>query len=279
MRQPRRMAMMQVPDLQLTLMMLMLAGLLLLVMHVGVFCRRFVKTDPATVGSGQLLVGSLSLLSLLIGFTFSLSLHRNDQRRDLLLEEPMRSGHSIARCSNWLSPIGQCWRMAFMPMRTAELEFVKARTFDQGEMAARVMAKRERLNQIVVEVVPRSGNNVVQGHILTGTTRLFDAGSRMEAISFSHVPLRVYFMLVFFSSASAFVMGISINDRLKGLLLPAALWCALVAVAMATIVDLDAPHLGTLKTNPRPLEMAVERTAPDISGRQLRHNRSAVWWA
>lgn len=47
------MAMMQVPDLPLTLMMLMFAGLLLLVMHAGVFCRRFVKTDPATVGSGQ----------------------------------------------------------------------------------------------------------------------------------------------------------------------------------------------------------------------------------
>lgn len=53
----------------LWLMTLLFALVLLGAMAAGMRLRRFVGTDPTIVGSGQLIFGTVSILSLLIGFT------------------------------------------------------------------------------------------------------------------------------------------------------------------------------------------------------------------
>jgi hypothetical protein len=243
---------------------ILFAGLLLIIMAIGARLRRFVSVDPASVGSGQLIFGAFSVLSLMVGFTFSLALNRHDQRRDLLLEE----SNAIRALHRTLVHVEEPGRSEISAALSAyakgRLAFVESNLLIQEDMAAPRAAEREQLNQVVAAVVPVSETGVNQAQVLAAATRILDAGTRMDAVTMAHVPPRVILMLVLLSTGCALVIGISIADKLPALWLPATLWSLLLSLALFTIVDLDAPHWGSIRLDSGPLLTAVQVTsAPD----------------
>jgi hypothetical protein len=243
---------------------LLFAGFLLLAMGIGARLRRFVAVDPATVGSGQLIFGAFSVLSLMVGFTFSLALNRHDQRRDLLLEE----SNAIRALHRTLVHVEEPGRSEISAALSAyakgRLALVETNLLGQEDMVAARTAERERLNQVVVTVVPVSDTGVNQAQILAAATRILDAGTRMDMVIRAHVPPRVILNLIFLSTGCALVIGISIADRLPSLWLPATLWAVLLSLALFTIVDLDATHWGSIQLDSGPMQTAVRVTsAPD----------------
>lgn len=249
-------------ELPIAMFTLLAAAFLFAAMRAGARLRRFVAVDPASGASGQLVVGTFALLSLLIGFTFSMALNRNDQRRDLVLEE----SSAIRALHRTLQSLDDADRVpatvALHDYARGRLAFAEARAFNQEAVAERLARQREALNSIVSRLAARDEvKGIVQ--IQAAATRVLDSGARMEMISLAHVPLRVYLMLVIFSTSCAAMIGMSLADRLQALWLPAVLWCALVSIALATIVDLDAPHWGDIRLNAKPLQYAVRATTPD----------------
>lgn len=240
---------------------ILFAGVLIISMVLGTWLRRFVAVDPATVGGGQLIFGTFSILSLLVGFTFSLALNRHDQRRDLLLEEA-NAIRALHRTLVHVEEPGQAEiASALNDYAKGRLAFVQSNLFGQEAQQAARAKEREQLNKVVANVVPRSDTGVNQAQILGVATRILDAGARMDMISFAHVPARVGLMLYLLSTGCALVIGISIGDRLKGVWIPAIVWSLLLSLALFTIVDLDAPHWGSIRLDPSPLETAVRVTS------------------
>lgn len=237
------------------------AMVLMLSMAIGRWLRRFVSVDPATVGSGQLVVGAVSLLSLLVGFTFSLALNRHDERRNLLLEE----ANAIRALHRSLVHVEEPGRTeigdALEGYARGRLAFVQSNLFDQEAQQGVRSVERERLNQVVAEVVPRSHTGVNQAQILVAATRILDAGTRMEMAMLSHVPARVVLVIYMLSTGSALLIGLSLGGHLRQLWLAAAIWSVLLSIALFTIVDLDAPHWGSIRLDTGPLEVAVRTTA------------------
>jgi hypothetical protein len=236
-------------------------------LYVGTLLRRYVPIDPATVGSGQLLTGSLATLSLLIGFTFSLALNRHDERRDLLLEE----SNAIRELHRALVHVEEPGRSeigdALAAYAKGRLAFVSTDLFRQEELEDARAAERERLNRVVTDVVPQSDTGISQSQILASATRILDAGSRMEQVMLAHVPPRVVLVLFLLATGSAVMIGVSIGPVLAKLWLPALLWSFFMSIVLFTIVDLDAPHWGSIQLNSRPLQTAVRVTnAPDGKG-------------
>jgi hypothetical protein len=240
---------------------LLFAGLLLLTMAGGARLRRFVAVDPASVGSGQLIFGAFSVLSLMVGFTFSLALNRHDQRRDLLLEE----SNAIRALHRTLVHVEEPGRSEISAALSAytkgRLAFVGSNLLNQEDMAPARAAEREQLNQVVATVVPVSDTGVNQAQVLAAATRILDAGTRMDAVTLAHVPPRVILMLILLSTGCALVIGISIADKLPAVWIPASLWALLLSLALFTIVDLDAPHWGSIQLDSGPLQTAVKVTS------------------
>lgn len=243
---------------------LLFAGLLLVSLMFGTWLRRFVAVDPATVGGGQFIFGTFSILSLLVGFTFSLALNRHDQRRDMLLEE----ANAIRALHRTLVHVEEPGRAEIAASLAAyaqgRLLFVQSNLLKQEAQLEDRVREREQLNQVVANVVPRSDTGVNQAQILAVASRILDAGTRMDAISFAHVPPRVALMLTLLSCGCALVIGISVGDKLGSLWIPAIVWTLLLSLVLFTIVDLDSPHWGSIRLDPAPLESAV-RIVTDYS--------------
>lgn len=241
---------------------LLFAGLLFAAIYVGHRLRRFVGVDPATVASGQLIFGTVSILSLLVGFTFSLALNRHDLRRDLVLEESnaMRAMHrSLVHVEE---PGRSLIAAALITYANGRLAFVRANLLEQEALAPRLMRERENFNSVVANVVPISNSGMNQAQMLAHATRILDAGTRMDVISMAHVPARVVLMLILLSTGSAVVIGISIGDKWSMLLLPIAIWCILLSMALFTIVDLDSTRWGSIRLDVTPLENALRALIP-----------------
>lgn len=242
---------------------LLFAGLLFAAVRLGAWLRRHVGTDPATVASGQLIFGAVSVLSLLIGFTFSLALNRSDLRRDLVLEE----SNAIRAMHRALVHVSEPDRaeisLALKTYTKGRLAFVHGNLIEQQAMEARLLSERDHLNRVVASIAPISKTGMSQLQVQGYATRILDAGTRMDMISSAHVPLRVVLMLVLLSSGAAVMVGISIGERWSSLVLPVAMWSLMLAMALFTIVDLDSPQWGSIRLDARPLENAMNAlTAP-----------------
>jgi hypothetical protein len=246
---------------------LLFALMLMASMAAGMRLRRFVGTDPASVGSGQLIFGTMSILTLLVGFTFSLALNRHDQRRDLVLEE----ANAIRALHRMLVHVEEPGRTQISDTlgtyAKGRLAFMESNVIVQEETQADRVREREHLNEVVATVVPRSDTGMNQAQILATATRILDAGTRMEAAMLAHVPGRVVLLLVLLSTGCSVIVGISIADRLPSLWLPAAIWSLLLSAALFTIVDLDATRWGSIQLNTAPMRSALQ--AIDSSGQQL----------
>lgn len=247
----------------LWLVTLLFAGILYGAVHLGARLRRHVGTDPATVASGQLIFGTVSVMSLLVGFTFSMALNRSDLRRDLVLEE----SNAIRAMHRALVHVAEPDRTEIaVSLRTytkGRLDFVRSNLIEQQAMEARLLAERDDLNRVVANAAPVSKTGVNQSQVPGYATRILDAGTRMDMISNAHVPPRVVLMLVLLSTGSAVVIGISIGDRISSLRLPITIWSLILAMALFTIVDLDSPQWGSIRLDARPLENAMRAlTAP-----------------
>ncbi len=249
------------PFLPLWVLTLLFSGLLLLSLVIGAWLRRFVAIDPATVASGQLVIGIVTIFTLLVGFTFSLALNRHDQRRDLVLEE----ANSIQALHRTLVHVDQPGRReighALHAYTQGRLEFVQSNLFKQEAQLEARARERAQLNDVVANVVPRSTTGVSQSEVLRLATRILDAGARMDMISFAHVPKRVILLLVLLPTGSALAIGIAIGDRIQSLWLSAIIWSFLISLALFTVIDLDSSHWGSIRLKPGPLERAVQVTS------------------
>lgn len=241
------------------------AGLLLLSFFVGSRLRRFVAIDPATVAAGQLVVGIVTVFTLLVGFTFSLALNRHDQRQDVLLAE----SNSIRALHRTLAHVGQPGRAeigtALHAYAQGRLKFAQSNLFDQEAQLDKRAKERERLSDVVTNGAPRSDADVSQTEMLHLLTSVLDAGTRMDMIALAHVPARVILLLVLLPTGSAMVIGMAIGDRIQGLWFSATIWSSLVSLALFTIVDLDSTHWGSIRLDHGPLERAVRATS-DLGG-------------
>lgn len=248
----------QLTQVPLWLLTLLFAVVLLASMAAGMRLRRFVGTDPATVGSGQLIFGTISILSLLVGFTFSLALNRHDQRRDLVLEE----ANAIRALHRVLVHVEEPGRTqisgALGAYAKGRLAYMESNLIVQEATQAARLREREYLNEVVATVVPVSDTGMNQAQVLASATRILDAGTRMEALMLAHVPARVVLLLVLLSTGCAVVIGISIADRLPTLWLPAAIWSLMLSMALFSIVDLDAPRWGSIQLNTDPMKSALK---------------------
>ncbi|WP_416908981.1 MAG: hypothetical protein ACMVO5_05055 [Polymorphobacter sp.] len=247
--------------LPLWVLTLLFAAVLLASVVIGSRLRAYVTVDPATAGSGQLLIGLVTVLSLLLGFTFSLALNRHDQRRDLLLEE----ANAIQALHRTLVHVAQPGRAeigtALHAYTRGRLMFVQSNLFAQAAQLEARQQERARLNAVVAKVVPRSDTGVTQAQILIAATRILDAGARMDMMSLEHVPARVVLVLHLLSTGAALVIGISIGEKLRGLWLPTTIWSLLLSLVRFTIVDLDTSQWGSIRLNRAPLENAARITA------------------
>lgn len=201
---------------------------------------------------------AVSLLALLIGFTFSMSLNRYDNRQALVLEET--------------AAIGALWqRLPLLPPpQRAEMETLTRGYADQRlayfssgidrDTALRADQAADDLTQrmwdIVRDMSAANDQPLIARMLMDNLTRIDDAAWRREALGHQHVPGLVIDLLVIFSFFTAISMGFT-APRDKRVHPTHLIFFALTGSAIMLMLDLDQPRTGLVRVSQRSMAEVI----------------------
>lgn len=249
------------------------AGLLLLFLasrHVGTVHHRWVlkrhpeRQQPATDSTGYLVSSALALLGLLIGFTFSMAVERYDERRHAVTEEANAISTVYARAGLFSEPIATSLQQAVTRYATDRRDFVAAgeNTIKLDEVAKDTADAQSRIWAIMKAALADTVSAELTTATLTSMNEMFDLASTRQALIEAHIPNMVMAVLIGFAVATAYLLGYGSAHEAQGHNAATTIVFALVAIAIALIIDLDRPRLGFIKIDQDPMERVIVSLTP-----------------
>lgn len=201
---------------------------------------------------------AVSLLALLIGFTFSMSLNRYDTRRELVIEEAAGIGSLWQRIP--LIPQPRQAEMATLVRAYADqrLVYFTYGIDEDTQLRADEAADdiTQRMWEIVREMSKANEVPVIARMLMDNLARIDDAAWRREALGREHVPGLVIDLLVVFSFFTAISMGFT-APRDKRVHPTHLIFFALTGSAIMLMLDLDQPRRGLVRVSQHPMEEVI----------------------
>jgi hypothetical protein len=202
-----------------------------------------------------LLGATLTLLGLIIGFTFSMAVSRYDQRKNLEEEEANAIGTEYIRAG--LLPAADAARvqtllkrylgqriLIYLPPAASGTQQIDAQTAQlQSEMWSSVATPA------MTQPTP------VTALILSGMNDVLNSQGYTRAAWRNRIPTGAWILVVAISIFCNLLVGFSAHKRsiVLFLILPIGL-----SIALFLIADIDAPHHGIIRVRPQNLESLAE---------------------
>ena len=236
--------------------------LLWLSVQIGIFYRRKHKLgEDIREDFGIILPATLTLLGLIIGFSFSMAIGRYDQRKDYEEAEANAIGTEYARADvlpavdaekvrtllrNYLDQ-----RVLFYITRDEEqIRQINARTVQlQSELWSAVLAPAKAQPTPLVALAVSGMNDVLNSQGYT------------QAAFWNRIPIAAWGLMAAIAICCNVLVGYGAReDKAKGTLL--LVLPLLVAIAFSLIADIDSPRRGLIPVKPQNLISLAESLRP-----------------
>lgn len=235
--------------------------LLWLAANVGIYFRQHPPSQQVLIEQDfNLILGAtLTLLGLIIGFTFSMAVSRYDQRKNLEEEEANAIGTEYVR-------------LDYLPPADA----AKARAFLRDYLDQRILyytvRNPQRLRQIdsatsqlqsslwsAVSAPAAARPDPVSALVLSGMNDVLNSQGYTQAAWRNRVPLAAWTLLIVIATFCNLLVGFSAHRRspLLLLILPIAL-----SISFFLIADIDSPRSGVIHVHARNLESLADSLRP-----------------
>lgn len=210
--------------------------------------------DPGT----KFTDASMALLGLLLGFTFSMSLTRHEQRRQSVVSESNAIGDFYTCASLLKAPIGP--RLVEVTRDYAEHKLDITRgTLSEADLdraLQRFNDSHTKMTQLVADAVTE-GTPVTVPLTTTLNALISSEATRLAAYR-DRLPWSILFLLLISSIVPAFLMGkqqgISKVLHLTGTLA----FIFLVTMVILVTLDLNQPGRGTITVSQEPMERLLK---------------------
>jgi hypothetical protein len=196
---------------------------------------------------------TLTLLGLIIGFTFSMSVGRYDQRKNYEAEEANAIGTEAVRLD--LLPAGEA--AGLRPLLRDYLDarilyYVSRDPRTLREDAARTAGLQSRLWSGAVASGQR---DPVTALVIAGMNDVLNRQGYTEAAFANRVPVAAWGLLIVIAVLANGLVGYRAHG--KGILLTIIL-PAVLSISLFLIADIDSPHGGVIRVHPQNLETLAE---------------------
>ncbi len=214
--------------------------------------RRRAKGGSADVEHAQAVQSSLiSILALLMGFTFFMAISRFDLRKSLLVEEANAIGTAYLRTRVLSDTSGEAVRGLLRRYVDARLAFGNA-----GADPTRVAAAEQAAEALHVELwdaavaaVAADSHSLSTAAFMQAINDVIDLQSKRRAAFENHVPEAVLDLLLMSSlfalGAAGFTSGLGARRRF----IPNAALSVIVVLVLVTILDVDRPRRGLIEVS------------------------------
>jgi hypothetical protein len=199
--------------------------------------------------------GTLTLLGLIIGFTFSMAVSRYDQRKIYEEQEANAIGTEYARAS--LLPAADAMRVRTLLKNYLDQRILhyKARNEEQlRHIAARTAPLQTEMWSAVAAPAAAHPTPVV-ALTLAGMNDVLNSQGYAQAAWWNRIPVAAWTLLIAIAIFCNVLIGYGAHGR-SGfilLILPIAL-----SISLFLITDIDSPRGGSIRVHPQNLESLAE---------------------
>ena len=221
--------------------------------------RRFRKTEPDTENYTLLLGAVLSILGLLIGFTFSMAVSRYDMRKNYEEEEANAIGTEWLRLDLLSAERAANAKPLLRDYLDQRILWYRAHTEeDVAKINADTTILQDKL-WLIVSTEARNSQTPVMQLVASGMNDVFNSAGYTQAAWWNRIP-RSAWMLLLVLAASCIVMIGFRNSALRKATFPWLLPMVL-SFAFALIADIDSPRGGMIRIQPQNL-LALDESLP-----------------
>jgi hypothetical protein len=206
--------------------------------------------DRPAAAPGDLTVGAmLTLLGLLMAFSFGFSLSRAEARKVALMEEAAAIGTAFLRADLLAEPGRSALREtigAYALTRLADENFLASEALFREQLRKTVEAQNA-LWPITLSAISPGTPPAIKVLVVNGITDVLDAGAQRLAAIVDAVPLIVKGIILAYASASLFLVGNNAALRGRPLSWRTFLFSTGIAVIMMMVIDIERPQEGFVR--------------------------------
>lgn len=202
--------------------------------------------------TGSVQASVLGLLALLLGFTFSMSMQRFDNRSMALIDEANAIGTAMLRVE--LLPD------TYKAEAAEQLKSYVDLRIAIGQLDLTKQTQRKRYNDEITEVQKKlwslailatneDPRPVTTGAFVKSLNDVIDSQGKRNALLQMHVPEVVLFLLFLVFISSGGILGYSAGLSGKRVFIPIVMISFLITLIVFIIIDLDRPKRGLIQVN------------------------------
>jgi hypothetical protein len=201
---------------------------------------------------GVIVASTLTLLGLIIGFSFSMALTRYDQRKNYEEEEANAIGTEYVRAS--LLPAVDGTRVRALLSRYLQQRVLFYRARDAGELE-QINASTAQLQDdlwAAVRAPAAAQPTPIVALAVSGMNDVLNAQGYTQAAMWNRIPAAAWALMAAIAICGNILVGYSSHQakvrRLRLFILPLT-----VAISFCLIADMDSPRRGLIRVQPQNL--------------------------
>lgn len=192
---------------------------------------------------------SLTLLALIIGFSFSMALGRYDQRRNYEAEEANAIGTEYVRADLLPATDGARVRSLLNEYVDQRASFYSVRDMKRLELVRQETARLQKEMWSTVQNAARATPSIPMVLVISGMNDVLNSADYSQAAWWYRVPTGAWLTMVVLSVCCCVLIGFGAQTRGRLLLV----FPFLVAVSFFFIADIDSPVRGIIRVPPKNL--------------------------
>jgi hypothetical protein len=229
--------------------------------HLGAFLRRW--RHPGALEDSEdysvILGATLTLLGLLVGFTFSMAAGRYDQRKNYEEEEANAIGTEYLRVD--LLPAADAERVRGLLREYLHLRILYYSRLTPEQLQQNDTDTAQSQSRLWAAITPAVNAEPTQPHALvaSGMNDVLNRQGYTVAAWLNRVPIAAWLLMASIAIFANILLGYrSINrPKLTLLILPIAL-----AISFFLVADIDAPRSGVILVHPANLQLLADSLRP-----------------
>jgi hypothetical protein len=205
--------------------------------------------ESKSEGIGPLEGALLGLLSLLLSFTFGMSASRYDARRSLIVQESNDIGSVISLCDMYPDSIRTLFRenlKEYVDTRISYYNTTKSEVMNNSVIKSQQISSK--LWKSIVILSRQKPDFTRDNQMITAFCKMTDMVTSRDASRLAKVPELIVFLLIILTIIGAFIVGYGKKTKKNDWII-IALYSIMTVLTIYTILDLDRPKRGTIRTN------------------------------
>lgn len=202
--------------------------------------------------TGSVQASVLGLLALLLGFTFSMSMQRFDNRSMALIDEANTIGTAILRVEllpdNFKAEAAEHLKR-YVDLRIAIGQLDLTKLTQRKAYNDEITEVQNKLWSLAILATNEDPRPVTTGAFVKSLNDVIDSQGKRNALLQMHVPEVVLLLLFLVFISSGGILGYSAGLSGKRVFVPIAMISLLITLIVFIIIDLDRPKRGLIQVN------------------------------